>query len=231
VAGHRSSTTVATGRIIRQIPGPGTTLKQGSAVSVVVSTGPPTIAVPSLAAITGDCPAVVAALKAAHLAPACTHANSTTVKAGTVISWTPTGHATEFSTVQVTVSSGPPTETIPSLAGSTCAAATALLQGVGLVAQCTPAYNPTVASGEIISWTPTGSALEGATVAISVSEGPQPVTVPPVDGDSVAQAIAALENVGLVPFADGPLVGHVFDSNPEAGTSVLPGATVTLYSK
>jgi serine/threonine-protein kinase len=231
VAGHRSSTTLPTGRIIRQIPGPGTVLKQGSTVSVVVSTGPPTIAVPSLAAITGDCPAVVAALKAAHLAAACTHANSTTVKAGTVISWTPTGHATEFSTVQVTVSSGPPTETIPSLTGSTCAAATALLHGVGLVAQCTSVYNPTVASGEIISWTPTGSALEGSTVAISVSEGPQPVTVPPVDGDTVAQAIAALTGVGLVPAADGPLVGHVFDSNPEAGTAVLPGTTVTVYSK
>jgi serine/threonine-protein kinase len=174
---------------------------------------------------------VDAAVKAAHLAPVCAHANSTTVKAGTVISWTPTGHATEFSTVHVTVSSGPPTETIPSLTGATCAAATALLKGVGLLAQCTPTYNPTVPTGEVISWTPTTTALEGATVAISVSEGPQPVTVPPVDGDNVAQAIAALEAVGLVPAADGPLVGHVFDSNPEAGTSVLPGSTVTLYSK
>jgi beta-lactam-binding protein with PASTA domain len=47
----------------------------------------------------------------------------------------------------------------------------------------------------------------------------------------VAEAIAALESAGLVPAADGPLVGKVFDSSPTAGTSVLPGTTVTLYSK
>jgi serine/threonine-protein kinase len=153
------------------------------------------------------------------------------VKAGTVISWTPTGQATEFSTIAVIVSSGPPTETIPSLTGSTCAGATTALQAVGLVPQCTNTYSSTVTNGEVISWTPTGTAPEGTIVAISISEGPQPVTVPGVDGDSVAEAIAALESAGLVPAADGPLVGKVFDSSPTAGTSVLPGTTVTLYSK
>jgi serine/threonine protein kinase/beta-lactam-binding protein with PASTA domain len=231
VAGQRPSTTVASGLIVSQTPGPGTSLKEGGTVSVVVSTGPPPVPVPSLAAVTGDCPAVAAALKAANLNSVCTHANSTTVKSGTVISWTPTGRATEFSTVTVVVSSGPPTETIPSLTGSTCTGATTALQAVGLVAQCTPAYSSSVPNGQVISWVPTGTALEGSTVAISVSEGPQPVIVPPVVTDTVAQAIAALEAVGLVPAANGPLVGHVFDSTPAQGTSVLPGTTVTLYSR
>jgi serine/threonine-protein kinase len=153
------------------------------------------------------------------------------VKSGTVISWTPTGHATEFSTVDVTVSSGPPTETIPPLTGSTCTGATTALKAVGLLAQCTNAYSSTTPNGQVISWTPTGTAPEGTTVSVSISEGPQPVTVPPVDGDTVAQAIAALEAAGLVPAADGPLVGSVFDSTPAAGASVAPGSTVTLYSK
>jgi beta-lactam-binding protein with PASTA domain len=226
---RHSSTTVPSGQIIRQIPAAGTVLKEQSTVSVIVSTGPPPVPVPSLAAVTGDCPAVTAALKTAHLLAACTHANSTTIASGTVVSWTPTGHATEFSTVHVVVSSGPPTETIPSLTGSTCTGATTALEAVHLVAQCTPAYSPTVPTGEVISWTPTGTALEGATVAISVSEGPQPVIVPPLDGDTVSEASAALTTLGLVPTTDGPIVGHVFDSTPEAGTSVAPGATVTLY--
>ncbi len=228
---QRASTTVPSGRIIRQIPGAATELKQDSTVSVVVSSGPPPVPVPSLAAITGDCAAVVATLKAANLHASCTHANSTTVKAGTVISWTPTGHAVEFSTIDVTVSSGPPTETIPSLTGSTCAGATTALQAVGLVAQCSSQYNSTVTNGEVVSWSPTGTAPEGTIIAIVISEGPQPVAVPDVDGDTVAQAIAALETAGLVPAADGPLVGRVFDSSPTAGTPVLPGTTVTLYSK
>ncbi|HXQ61185.1 MAG TPA: protein kinase [Acidimicrobiales bacterium] len=231
VVKQRPSTTVVSGRILVQTPGAGTSLKEGSVVSVVVSTGPPPVPVPSLAAVTGDCPAVAAALKAANLNAACTHTNSTTVKAGTVISWSPTTTATEFSTVTVTVSSGPPAETIPSLTGSTCTGATTALQAVGLVAQCTPAYSSSVPNGQVISWSPTGTALEGSTVAISVSEGPQPVVVPPVVTDTVAQAIAALEAVGLVPAANGPLVGHVFDSTPAQGTSVLPGSTVTLYSR
>ncbi len=221
---------MAVGRIIRQTPRSGTSLKQGNTVSVVVSTGPPQVAVPSLAAITGDCPAAQAALTAAHLKSTCTHVNSTTVKSGTVISWTPTGHATEFSTVAVTVSGGPPTENIPSLTGSTCAGATTALQAVGLVPQCTNAFSATVPNGQVISWTPTGTALEGSTIAISVSEGPQPVTVPAgLIGMNVNQATAALENAGLVPAADGPLEGHVFDSSPEPGTSVPPGTTVTIY--
>jgi beta-lactam-binding protein with PASTA domain/tRNA A-37 threonylcarbamoyl transferase component Bud32 len=229
VAGRTASTTVATGDIIRQTPRPGTTLKEGATVSVVVSSGPPPVSVPSLAAVTGDCPAVVAALAAVHLKSDCTHANSTTKASGTVISWTPTGSTTEFSTVHVSVSSGPPSETIPSLTGSTCTGATTALQAVGLVAQCTPAYSSTVTNGLVISWTPTSTALEGTTVAISVSEGPAPVIVPPVDGDTAAVASAALENAGLVPAANGPLVGRVFDSTPEAGTSVSPGSTVTIY--
>jgi serine/threonine-protein kinase len=230
VVNRRSSTTVAAGHILRQIPGAGTSLKEGSTVSVVLSTGPPPVAVPSLAAVTGDCPAVVAALKAANLHAACTDTtNSTTVAKGTVISWTPTGHATEFSTITVVVSAGPPTETIPSLTGSTCTGATTALQAVGLVAQCSNAFSPTVPNGQVISWSPTGTALEGATVAVSISEGPQPVVVPDLSGDSVSAATATLQGLGLVPAANGPLVGRVFESTPAAGASVPPGSTVTIY--
>ena len=69
-------------------------------------------------------------------------------------------------------------------------------------------------------------------MAISVSEGPEPVTIPAgIVGDNVNQASAALTALGLVPYTDGPLVGHVFDSNPAPGTQVAPGTTVTLYIK
>jgi len=232
VVRRRSSLAVAKGHILRQIPGAGTMLKEGSTVSVVVSTGPPSVTVPPLGALTGDCPSVLSTLTAAHLKADCTHANSTTVAQGTVISWTPRGSAPEYSTIRVTVSSGPPIETIPSLSGSTCPGATTALQAVGLVAQCTNHYSTSVPSGQVISWSPTGTARQGTTVTVVVSEGPPPVTVPDVTGDSVAQAISQLEEVGLVPGTDqGPLVGHVFETNPAAGTSVAEGTTVTLYTK
>ncbi|MGH9018161.1 MAG: PASTA domain-containing protein, partial [Acidimicrobiales bacterium] len=226
---RRSSTTVAKGLILRQIPGVGTVLKEGTTVSAVVSSGPPPVPVPALASVTGDCAAVTTVLNAAHLKTDCTHANSTTVASGTVISWTPHGRAVEFSTVHVVVSSGPPSETIPTLTGSTCTGATTALQAVGLSISCQPVYSNTVQSGQVVSWTPTGTALEGATITVDISQGPQPVVVPPLDGDTVGQATAALQSLGLVAAGDGPLVGHVFDSTPEAGTSVSPGSTVTIY--
>ena len=68
---------------------------------------------------------------------------------------------------------------------------------------------------------------------IIVSQGPQPVTIPSnLYGMTVSEAIAALQALGLTPVSGGgSLSGHVFLSNPAAGTSVLPGTTVTLYSQ
>ena len=51
------------------------------------------------------------------------------------------------STITVTVSAGPPTETIPSLTGQNCTGATTTLKAVGLVANCTSQYNSSVPSG------------------------------------------------------------------------------------
>ena len=84
----------------------------------------------------------------------------------------------------------------------------------------------------MIGWSPTGTALEGATVNVSISLGPQPVTIPAnLYQDTVSEAIGALQALGLTPVSGGgSLSGHVFLSSPAAGTSVLPGATVTLYS-
>ncbi len=234
VVGHRTSITAPVGQILRQIPGPGTKLKEGSTVSVVESSGPPPVVVPSLAGLTGDCPAVSATLTKAHLVTACTDANSTSVAKGTVIDWNPKTTALYGSTITVTVSSGPPLETIASLSGQTCQGATTTLAAVGLVAQCTPQYTTTgVPSGQVISWSPTGQAPEGATVTIVTSEGPPLVTVPAsIVGETVAEAITTLQNANLVPGTDqGPLSGHVFDSDPSPGAEVPEGSTVTLYSR
>jgi eukaryotic-like serine/threonine-protein kinase len=233
VVRRRSSLSVPPGEVIRQIPASGTTLKEGSTVSVVVSTGPPPVAVPDLGGLTGDCPSVGATLAAAHLRADCTHANSTTVKQGSVISWSPHGQAPEFSAVHVVVSAGPPIVSIPSLSGSTCAGAKTALQAVGLVAQCQNEYTTSgVPNGQVVSWTPTGNVPQGTNVTVEISQGPPLVTVPDVTHDSVADAINALEQVGLVPGTDqGSLAGKVFATNPAAGTSVPEGTTVTLYTQ
>ncbi|MHB8681691.1 MAG: Stk1 family PASTA domain-containing Ser/Thr kinase [Acidimicrobiales bacterium] len=232
VVGHRSSTTVPAGDVIREIPGAGTALKEGSVVGVVVSSGPPPVAVPSLASITGGCAQVESALAAARLRAACTTQASTSVANGAVISWSPKEHAPLGSTVTVTVSSGPPLETIPSLTGSTCDGATTTLRSIGLVADCQQTYSTGVPTGQVVSWNPTQQAPEGSTVTVEISKGPPPVVVPPIYGHTVSQAINMLEAAGLVPGTDqGPLGGHVFASNPPEGATVPEGTTVTIYSQ
>lgn len=232
VVGHRSSVTVPAGHVIRQIPAAGTSLKEGSVVGVVLSSGPPPVTVPSLGSVTGDCTAVSSILAAAHLHADCTHQSSTSVAAGSVIDWSPKHEAPLGSAVHVVVSSGPPMETIPSLTGSTCDGATTALKGVGLVAKCANAYSSTVPTGQVVDWSPKGQAPEGSVVTVQISQGPPPVVVPNVDGHTVSQAITMLQNAGLVPASDqGPLGGTVFASNPPQGATVPQGTSVTLYSK
>ena len=233
VAGHQSSIPVRVGVILSQKPRPGKRLKEGSTVSVVLSSGPPPVMVPDLHAITGDCPAIANVLKQAHLQAACTDVNSTTTAQGSVIDWNPKGLVPWGSSVDVTVSSGPPIESIPPLTGSTCTGATTALGSLGLVANCVNQYSTTVPSGQVVGWSPQSTAPKGATVTVTISQGPPPVVIPSdVIGMTVSDAITALENAGLVPGTNqGPLSGRVFQTNPAAGTSVPTGTTITLYSK
>ncbi len=235
VTGHRYSTAVGRGEVVRQFPAPGVSLKEGDTVSVYLSTGPPPVSVPSLASIQGDCPAVAAALAPAHLHPDCTYRYDLQVPKGTVIDWSPKGRAPEFSAVKVVISQGPPIETIPSLNGMNCASATGALQGVGLVAKCVNTYTMTgTPVGQVIpaAWRPSSSAPEGSTVTVPISQGPPLVQVPAVvSGETVTQVVAALQAANLTAGQlFGPLSGTVFATNPSYPTTVPEGTVVNIYT-
>jgi len=233
VTRERSSFTVPAGNVLREIPAAGTSVKEGTVIGVVLSSGPPPVVVPSLSSVTKGCGQVVSMLAVDHLQAACVPEASASVASGSVISWSPQGHAPYGSSIHVVVSSGPPIETIPSLTGSTCQGATTTLEAIGLKVQCQQAYSTSVPNGQVISWSPTDQAPEGAMVVVQVSEGPPPVTIPTdIIGMTVAQAITVLQAIGLNPGTDeGSLGGHVFATDPTAGTTVPEGSTVNLYSK
>ncbi len=231
VVGHRYSATVADGHVLSQSPVPGTSLKEGSTVKLVLSAGPPPVSVPSLQSVTGGCAQATSTLAAVGLHASCTSQSSTSVKSGSIVSWTPKVTAPLGSTVQVVVSSGPPVETIPSLTGSTCQGATTALKAVGLVASCAQVYSTSVSSGQVVSWSPQGQAPEGSTVTVQVSEGPPPVVVPSIYSKTVAQAVQMLEAAGLVPGTDqGSVGGTVVASDPPEGATVPEGTTVNMLS-
>ena len=84
-----------------------------------------------------------------------------------------------------------------------------------------------VAKNDVISTSPSGRALPGATIVLTVSLGPRMITVPPVTGQSQSQARATLRAAGLtVSSATKPVgvtgtvdMGAVAGTVPAAGTS------------
>ncbi|HEX3980112.1 MAG TPA: PASTA domain-containing protein, partial [Acidimicrobiales bacterium] len=241
--GHVSSITVGAGLIVSQQPTPRSggrpnTAKQGSTIGVVVSTGPPPVAIPDLSSFT-TCNDAVQALKEVNLVGVCPPAAqqySPTVASGAVLGTSPTGTAPYGSTVTVITSKGHAPVAIPAVAGTgtTYASAAAALTAVGFVPGQNNEYNPTVPTGSVIGTNPpTGPLPYGSKVVVNISLGPQPVIVPDVVGQSVTAAEAALGALGLKvggPYGP-PGATTVLSTDPTAGTSVQAASTtVNIYT-
>ena len=171
-----------------------------------------------------------------------TEANDT-VPQNTVIRVEP-GEGTEqldlWSTVNVYISSGPSTVTVPTgLEGQSYDSVASQLQALGLNASRSDEYSSTVPSGSV-TWV--GSAgqqvSKGTTISVGVSQGPEPtpqVAVPGVIGWSSSSAQDSLSNAGLYAnVAEGQaaptpdLVDTVVSATPGEGTMVDVGSTVTI---
>ena len=119
---------------------------------------------------------------------------------------------------------------VPSVSSLTAASAARTLQQAGFqVRTGPPMIDDNVPKGEVISTSPSGRALPGATIVLTISQGPRMITVPQIPaGDTVAQADAALRAAGLtvsattnpVGAASNPVIGAVAGTTPAAGTSV-----------
>jgi serine/threonine-protein kinase len=243
VSGHVQSITVPDGSIVSQSPKPGTSLKEGSTVSAVVSSGFPPVAVPSLSGMT--CAQAATALGDAHLKSYCTPAqyDDTITTAGVLIRWTLGGQtnptqAPYGSTITLVPSAGHNPVPVPAIPSTyTFVQAQAALQAVGLTATQTAQASTTVPVGDVIATSPAASvpAPYGSAVAVIVSSGPPTTQVPNVFKDTVAQATAAMQAAGLtVSGAFGPNANSsnsiVVYTQPAQGTTVNKPSAVSLYT-
>jgi serine/threonine-protein kinase len=127
---------------------------------------------------------------------------------------------------------------VPQVARLTAAKATQALRQDGFqVRTGSSVIDDNVPKGEVISTSPSGRALPGATIVLTLSQGPRMITVPPIPGgDSVAQATAALKAAGLmVASATQDVGGQSFSqinmvagTNPPGGTSVPENKPVSI---
>jgi serine/threonine-protein kinase len=127
---------------------------------------------------------------------------------------------------------------VPAVAKLTEAQAAQTLRQAGFKVQTGPSViSDNVPKGEVIGTSPSGKALPGATIVLSVSQGPRMITIPPIPpGDTPAQAQALLRKAGLtvaattkpVGVASNPQVGTVAGTTPAAGTAQPENQPVTV---
>jgi serine/threonine-protein kinase len=131
------------------------------------------------------------------------------------------------------VSSGKPTIDVPSIAPSTpFDQANKALTAAKFKVSRVDEFDDTVPSGDVISVDPSDSATYGSTLTVTVSKGPEFVTIPDFPPLApLSEVQPALENLHLnvdVQKAFGGVEGRVIKIDPGSGTQVHPGETVTV---
>ncbi len=225
--------------IIGQDPPGDSTALYGSAVNLVLSSGPCQVAVPNVTGQTQS--AAAAAITDAGLTVGTvTQQCSDTVPAGSVISQDPVAgtQITSGSAVDLVVSNGPcqSVVSVPDVMGQTESAATAAITGAGLtVGSITTQCSDTAPAGSVISQVPAaGTQVQpGATVDLVISTGACNAIVPDVVGLSLEAAQAALSVYSFTvnttdACSDTVPAGNVISQNPVAGTLVSSGISVNL---
>jgi serine/threonine-protein kinase len=176
---RESSTKVAAGIVIRTDPGPGRPAERDSAVTLVVSSGPDQVSVPSVIGETQE--DAVARLRDAGLSPI-VRERASSEPVDTVIEQTPAAgqEVEEGSSVTIFVSNGKVRE-VPDVTGSPQSEAEADLDDAGFgVNVRTRQTDQPDEEGIVLSQSPRGGVerREGATVTITVGEPAPPVPEP-----------------------------------------------------
>ncbi|MER7493690.1 Stk1 family PASTA domain-containing Ser/Thr kinase [Streptomyces pharetrae] len=227
------------GNICEQNPPQGTEVEKDSKVDLVVSTGAPKVAVPS---VIGD------SLEEAKSKleddkygfKVETESKESPEEPGTVLEQDPVSgqEVQKGSTITLIVAKEKEQATVPPVSGS-CDEAKAQLQANGLAGECTevPTADPNQ-DGKVIETTPTaGTAVDpGSTVTIKIGKLQQQKTkVPDVRNKTVGQAKQELAAAGFtsIQFAGGSDQSDtalVIDQDPDGGNEVdNPGqTTITL---
>ncbi|MDH6227373.1 Stk1 family PASTA domain-containing Ser/Thr kinase [Streptomyces sp. MJP52] len=232
---RRFSDTVERGTVISTDPGAGERVRGGGAVSLVISSGPEVVKVPSLEGRPLE--QAREALKGQGLEPGMvTRAFSEDVPRGSVIGTEPAAGAERRAgtAVALVVSKGAPVD-VPDVTGSEPDEARTELEAAGLKVRIgSEEVHSSHERGQVARQTPEpgGRAGEGDTVTLTLSKGPEMIEVPDVVGQGVDEATETLEAAGFEVDEDRGLLGIFRDTvksqSPSAGDKAPKGSTVTL---
>jgi serine/threonine-protein kinase len=156
--------------------------------------------------------------------------------AGQVLAFSqPTGTSlVEGSVLDLQVSLGP----LPDVVGNEASRASEILEALGLSVISVEVFSNDVAAGQVISIDSSSDPLpESGTVTLTVSKGPELITMPSVVGETVAAAKNALEALGFSVLVDTDQLSSRFGvvkvtrQSPAAASRVRAGAQVTIYTR
>jgi serine/threonine-protein kinase len=226
---------VEAGFVARQEPKSGTSVAEGSEVTLFVSTGPRKTIVPDVVGMDYD--EAVRTLRDAGLDWERREVFSNK-RPGRVVGQDPAAEeeVVEGTVVTLDVSKGAKQVTVPDVLDQSEPSARSELESKGFKVQAFSAPSDDTPEGLVISQTPAPGekATKGSTVQIVISTGPDSITVPNVEGQDEASARQELEEAGFEvqveeQTTDDPLQdGIVLDQDPEPETQAPPGSTVTI---
>jgi serine/threonine-protein kinase len=232
VSDRRRDPVVEKGAVISQSPATGE-LEEGSTIQLVLSSGPPKVALPKLIGLTIE--KAEKALNEAHLEKGTVTTEYSLEKEGVVIAIDPSeGKWTWGTKVDFVVSRGPQPISVPSVEGLKLEKAKAELEAAGFSVVVTNAYSDEIEEGRVIQTDPTEGEVipEGSTVEMFVSVGPQYKTMkmPDVRGMNVDAARTKLEGMGLRVVVQQACPGTtVVETTPSGGTAVQEHQKVALF--
>ncbi|MEW2559187.1 Stk1 family PASTA domain-containing Ser/Thr kinase [Streptomyces griseorubiginosus] len=227
------------GNICEQDPTAGTKVDKNTAVNIVVSTGAPKVAVPSV--LGQDVDQATETLEGdKYQFVVKTKQEESAEKPGTVLSQDPKlgAEVEKGSTVTLTIAKAEEKSTVPDVTGQSCEDAKKQMQANNLVGNCTEVETEdTNQIGKVVSTAPQAGtqADKGSSVNIQIGKAADKTEVPNVVGQTVGQAKQTLNNAGFtnIQFANGSDQSDnafVVQQNPNGGSEVNdPGSTqITL---
>ncbi|MDN5670140.1 MAG: Stk1 family PASTA domain-containing Ser/Thr kinase [Renibacterium salmoninarum] len=169
--------------------------------------------------------------------------NDELIAQGNVVSSQPPAQTQQrkFLSVVLLVSQGPTLYPVPAMVGGTLdAAKTALNANHLALGTVTQKYDEQAPAGQVLSQDPAPETQKRAATQINlvVSQGPQPIPVPVVVGQTQDAAVKAITDAGLVPAVAPEQVndakvpaGAVVSQTPASGTLTKGGQVTLVISK
>jgi serine/threonine-protein kinase len=220
---------VAKDTVLSQRPEPGQRILSGGTITLTLSLGPERYPMPDVIGHQYDL--IVDDLQKLRMLAERTDVYDDNAPAGTVVATEPVAGTViaPGATIKVKVSKGRAPATVPNVVGKNVNEARQIMAGAGL-SLAVKQVDSTKPKDQVLEQDPAdGVGVEkGATVTVSVSNGPPQVPVPDVVNRTLEEATAILTQAGFQVAPAG--TGTVRAMNPPAGTPLPPGSTITIVA-